>query len=149
MARTLSSLMRIAPMLVVAALFASTPLGALAEGEDPMAAPSLTCTSESLPVRAFELTAARITCRVTGAPTTDTTFTVSMTAADEAAGLADTTSRPWCAGSLSDGEGTCTGLARDGASIMQGRLTLTARLDPSGTVVNAPPPVPLQQAQTP
>lgn len=133
----MNRLSRIATMLAVAVVLAALPLGAWAEGDIPVAdGPSLSCTVEPLPVRAFELRAARITCRVTSAPATETTLSVFSVQ------VADSIAEPICVGALSDGAGACSWITRDGASIVQGQVVLTARLDPSGTMYSVPPPEP-------
>ncbi|HEV7662030.1 MAG TPA: hypothetical protein VGQ62_00745 [Chloroflexota bacterium] len=101
-----------------------------ASAEPDVPAATLTCTAEPLPTRAFEVNAVRLTCRVTGAAASDTSFTVSLPRSSD-----DPVGQPLCSAPLDDGAGSCIALLRDRSSIADDLSLLTATLEPSGTLV--------------
>ena len=106
---------------LVCALILS-PVSALADADDSAAAgPTLNCNLVSLHILTDDLNATRLVCRVSGAPTGDSNFTVSTAGAP----------RPMCDDGLAGGEGSCLGRLVDPTM----PLSLTATLQPSGLTI--------------
>jgi hypothetical protein len=98
------------------------PVTALADGDDTAATgPTLSCSLVGVHILMDDVNAARLVCRVVGAPDGDSNFTVSATGALQ----------PLCDDGLAGGEGTCRGRLVD-SSIP---LSLTATLQPSGLTI--------------
>lgn len=105
---------------------------ALAADAALAAGPMLECSIVGLHILAPEVSGARVVCRVAGAASDDTSFTVSAIRPS----LATSEPRPICGDTpLSGGAGTCIGSFVDRASSTLGPLSLSATLSPSGSVL--------------
>jgi hypothetical protein len=107
-----------------ATLLGLTPALANGQPDDTAAVgPTLSCNLIGLRVLNDDLNAVRLVCGVSGAPTSDTTFTVSVV---QPAGVAEQSRT--CANGLSSGTGRCVG----GLFEPTTQLSVTATLEPSG-----------------
>src|SRR5438132_13009951 len=93
----------LARVLSIVALLVTMPLVG-----NPEQGAAARCTVQTLPTRGLEGSVGRIECSVSGAPDTETRFTVLLGATQD-----DATAREFCTAELSDGAGTCSGLLRD------------------------------------
>jgi hypothetical protein len=114
---------------------------ALTVSEAPGAA--LECRGTGLKIGAAEVSGARFVCQVSGAPSSDSSFSV------QALGIADQTNTavPICTGPLAGGAGTCTGAFIDRAASGLPQVTVAGTLQPSGAalgpvVIGPPAPAP-------
>jgi hypothetical protein len=98
-------------------------------------APALACTLSALRIMTAELNGVRFTCRVAGASPADTSFFVRATRTSVDPQLAAILRAFTCTGSLAAGVGECTGGFVDRAGRPLGELSITATLQPSGTVL--------------
>jgi hypothetical protein len=107
-------------------------------------APALECTVSALRIMTAELNGVRFTCRVAGASAADTSFIVRATRTSVDPQLAAILRAFTCTGSLAAGMGECTGGFVDRANRPLGELSITATLQPGGTVLGpvtlGPPP---------
>jgi hypothetical protein len=107
------------------------------------AGPSLDCRGTGLKIGAAEVSGARFVCQVSGAPWSDSSFSVqAMSIADQTQ-----TAVPICTGPLAGGAGTCIGAFIDRAASGLPQVTLAGTLQPSGAalgpvVIGPPTPAP-------
>jgi hypothetical protein len=97
--------------------------------------PALECTVSALRIMTAELNGVRFTCRVAGASPADTSFIARATRTSVDPQLAAILRAFTCTGSLAAGVGECTGGFVDRSSRPLGELSITATLQPSGTVL--------------
>jgi len=125
-------------LMVLALLLAATPAAGYAQADSggevgsqtasEAPGPTLDCTAVGLRIMTAEVSGARFTCQVAGAPAGDSSFTVRAASAGDQPMLL-------CSGNLAAGVGACSGSFIDRAASGLGQVSLAVTLQPSGTAL--------------
>ena len=128
-------------LLLLATVMAIVPTGVYAQADDggeanaltasEAAAPGVACRAVGLRIMAAEVSGARFVCEISGAPASDSSFSVQATnAADQTQATV-----PLCSGSLVSGAGACSGAFIDRAASGLAQVSLAVTLQPSGAAL--------------